>query len=386
MHNTKQTIEIADIFRQYGQEFLEQHTLRSIQRKAFYDITHCRTSRLGGHEEACDHCGIIRYAYNSCRNRHCPKCQYIKQVQWVDKLKAKLPPLRYFHLVFTIPAQLHPLFYLNQAKAYHLLFKAAGQALKQAAANPKFLGAQTGAVAVLHTWGQTLTYHPHIHMIVPAGGLSEDGMEWIPSGKKFFLPVKALGKMFRGILCRMLENAAETKQLKLPDNLSSFAQLKPLLYRNPWNVYAKKPLAGPERVIEYLGKYTHRVAISNHRLVACDKGKVIFRCKDAQTGKFTRKVTLEAHEFIRRFMQHVLPSGFYKIRYFGLMALGHVREKIDLCLELLQEEGYFPLYEGLPAIDTFRMVTGQDPLYCPVCKKGKMRCIPPVAREKTEPG
>ena len=386
MKNEKQTVELAGILEQYGQVFLEGHTLCPVQRKAFEDIMRCRSAELGGHLEACDHCGTIRPAYNSCRNRHCPKCQYIKQVQWVDKLKAKLPPTKYFHLVFTIPAQLHPVFYLNQSKAYHLLFKAAGQALRQAAANPKFLGAQTGAVAVLHTWGQTLNYHPHIHMIVPAGGLSEDSMEWIPSDKRFFLPVKALGNMFRGILCHMLEKAAETKNIKLPDNLSSFAQLKPLLYRKPWNVYAKKPLAGPERVIEYLGKYTHRVAISNHRLVDCDNGKVTFRCKDSQTGKFTRKVTLKADEFIRRFMQHILPSGFYKIRYFGIMALGHVREKIDLCLELLQKEGYFPLYEGLPAIDTFRMVTGKDPLFCPVCKKGKMRGIPFFTDDKTKPG
>lgn len=384
MENMKQPVEMAGILQQYGQEFMESHTLCPVQRKAFDDIMRCRSAELGGHLEACDYCGVIRPAYNSCRNRHCPKCQYIKQVQWVDKLKAKLPPIKYFHLVFTIPAQLHPLFYLNQASAYHLLFKAAGQALKQAGANPKFLGAQTGAVAVLHTWGQTLNYHPHIHMIVPAGGLSEDGMEWVSSGKKFFLPVKALGNMFRGILCRMLEKAIKTNQVKLPDHLDGFGQLKPLLYRNSWNVYAKKPLAGPEKVVEYLGKYTHRVAISNHRLISCDHGKVTFRCKDSQTGKFTRKITLEADEFIRRFMQHVLPNGFYKIRYFGMMALGHVREKIDLCLELLQEEGYFSLLDGLPAIDTFRLITGKDPLYCPVCKKGKMIAF--TAEDKLKPG
>jgi len=386
MKNEKQTVELAGILEQYGQVFLEGHTLCPVQRKAFEDIMRCRSAELGGHMEACDHCGAIRPAYNSCRNRHCPKCQYIKQVQWVDKLKAKLPPTKYFHLVFTIPAQLHPVFHLNQAKAYHLLFRAAGQALKQAAANPKFLGAQTGAVAVLHTWGQTLSYHPHIHMIVPAGGLSEDGMEWVPTGGKFFLPVKAMGRMFRGILCRMLEKAVDAEEIQLPECTGTFEQLKPLLYLKPWNVYAKKPLAGPERVVEYLGKYTHRVAISNHRLISCDHGMVTFRCKDAQTGKFTRKVTLEAREFIRRFMQHILPSGFYKIRYFGLMALGHVNEKIGLCLELLQRELYLPLLEGMPAIDVFRLVTGTDPLYCPFCKKGHMRYVPSADPAKMKPG
>lgn len=385
MENRKQNLEIADILQEYGAGFLKKQTLCHVQCKAFNDIINCRTSRLGGHLEACDHCGVIRSAYNSCRNRHCPKCQFIKQVQWVDKLKSKLPPLNYYHIVFTIPASLHRLFYLNQAYAYHLLFKAAGQTLKLAAANPKYLGAQTGAVAILHTWGQTLNYHPHIHMIVPAGGLTADNMEWLPTGKNFFLPVKVLSRLFRGLLCRFLEENITNNCLKLPNELTSFKDLKIKLYQKNWNVYVKKPLAGPEKVIEYLGQYTHRVAISNHRLMSSNEGKVTFRCKDSQTGKFTRKITLEAHEFIRRFMQHILPSGFYKIRYFGFMALSQIRAKIDRCCELLDMDEYISQLEGLSGIEVYRLISGRDPLYCPICKKGQMKSIPSGYKKKRAP-
>jgi hypothetical protein len=386
MENKKQTIELADIFNQYGKGYLNTHKLKPVQAKAFHDIIQCRSAQLGGHIQKCDHCGNTRYAYNSCRNRHCPKCQFIKQVQWVDKLKAKLPPTRYFHLVFTIPQSLHKLFYLNQARAYTLLFRAAGRALKTCAENPKFLGAQTGAVAVLHTWGQTLNYHPHVHMIVPAGGLSEDHMEWISSGKAFFLPVKVLSALFRAMLCNMLEKAISSGTVKLPGDCKSFQRLKGRLYKNPWNVYAKKPFGGPERVVEYLGKYTHRVAISNHRIVSVNNGNVTFRCKDHKTGRFTRKITLEAGEFIKRFMQHVLPCGFYKIRYFGIMALCHTGEKNALCFDLIGTNGFLGVLEGLTALEVYSMITGEDPLFCPICRKGKMKIIQSVKSTIKKPG
>jgi hypothetical protein len=385
MENRRQNLEVANILQEYGAEFLNNHTLCHVQRKAFYDLMNCRTAQLGGHLEACDHCGVIRSAYNSCRNRHCPKCQFIKQVQWVDKLKSKLPPLNYYHVVFTIPSSLHTLFYLNQANAYHYLFKAASETLKLATANPKYLGAQTGAVALLHTWGQTLNYHPHIHMIIPAGGLAADDMEWIPTNKNFFLPVKVLSRLFRGLLCQLLQENIKTNRLILPDELNCFEDLKAKLYQKNWNVYVKRPLAGPEKVIEYLGQYTHRVAISNHRLLSSKQGKVTFSCKDSQTGKFTRKITLEADEFIRRFMQHILPTGFYKIRYFGFMALSHVRAKIDLCCELLDMDEYISELEGLSGIEVYRLISGRDPLYCPFCKKGQMRSIPSGYKKKRAP-
>lgn len=386
MQNTKQNIELADIFSKYGDVYPELHRLCPVQTKAFYDIIKCRGAELGGHIERCDECGHTRHAYNSCRNRHCPRCQFVKQAQWVDKLKAILPPVRCFHLVFTIPDSLHNIFYINQALAYKLLFKAAAQSLKTCASNPKFLGAQTGSVAVLHTWGQTLNYHPHIHMVVPAGGLSEDDMEWITSGKDFFLPVRVLGKLFRGILCRLLENAIEGNKIKLPDTCNNFKQLKMLLYKKPWNVYAKKPFAGPDKVIEYLGKYTHRVAISNHRIVSQDNGKITFRCKDHKTGMFTKQISLEANEFIRRFMQHILPYGFYKIRYFGIMALCNIKEKNNLCFDMIDKECFIPSLEGLPAFDVYREVTGKDPYCCPVCRKGKMKTIAMIDIKKAESG
>lgn len=372
MKNKKQNIELADILKRHKDEFLNKHHLCSEQIKAFEAIVNCRTSALGGHVDRCNYCGFTRQAYNSCRNRHCPKCQFIKQVQWVDKLKANLVPVKYFHIVFTIPQCLHKTFYINQSVAYSLLFKAAGEALKICASNPKFLGAQTGAVAVLHTWGQTLTYHPHIHMIVPAGGLSEDGMEWILSEKNFFLPVKVLSGLFRGILCRYIGQAVAKNEIKLPDNISDFNQLKNLIYSKKWVVYIKNSFAGPDRVIEYLGNYTHRVAISNHRIIAEQDGKVTFRYKDYKTGNLNRYITLNTDEFIMRFFRHILPGGFYKIRYFGLLAQCNSKSKLETCFDLLEKDSFLPVFEGLPAIDVLQMLSGKNVVICPKCGKGKM--------------
>lgn len=372
MENKKQNTELADIFGRHQEDFFRKHNLCPEQAKAYEAIVNCRTSVLGGHADRCDQCGHIRQSYNSCRNRHCPKCQYIKQVQWVDKLKANLVPVRYFHIVFTIPQCLHKTFYINQHTAYSLMFRAAGEALRICAANPKYLGAQTGAVAVLHTWGQTLTYHPHIHMIIPAGGLSEDGMEWIPSGRKFFLPVKVLSQLFRGLLCRLIGESVSKNKVRLPDDLNSFDQLKSLMYAKPWVVYAKNPFAGPERVIEYLGNYTHRVAISNHRIIEEIDGKVTFRYKDYRTGKASNHMTLDAEEFIIRFLRHVLPCGFYKIRYFGLLAQCNAKSKLQTCFDLIDTETYLPQLEGLPARDVWQLITGKNPSICSVCGKGKM--------------
>ncbi|MBM3435879.1 MAG: IS91 family transposase [Bacteroidetes bacterium] len=372
MENRKQNTELADIFGRHREDFLKKHNLCPEQAKAYHAIVNCRTSVLGGHADRCDQCGHIRQSYNSCRNRHCPKCQFIKQVQWVDKLKANLVPVRYFHIVFTIPQCLHKTFYINQNIAYSLMFKATGEALRICAANPKYLGVQTGAVAVLHTWGQTLTYHPHIHTIVPAGGLSEDGMEWIPSGRKFFLPVKVLSQLFRGLLCRLIADAVSKNKIRLPDDLNSFDQLKDLMYAKPWVVYAKNPFDGPERVIEYLGNYTHRVAISNHRIIEEKDGKVTFRYKDYRSGQFNKQMTLDAEEFIKRFLRHVLPCGFYKIRYFGLFAQCNAKSKLYTSLSLIDTETFLPVYEGLNAGEVLQMITGKDPLRCPVCGKGRM--------------
>lgn len=373
MENTKQKVELAEIFSDQATVFLQHHNLCPEQEKAFNAIIQCRTAALGGHVDYCDNCGYIRQSYNSCRNRHCPKCQFVKKAQWVDKLAANLLPIKHFHVVFTIPGCLHKLFYINQNKAYNLLFKAAGKALMQCAANSSFIGAQAGAVAILHTWGQTLVYHPHIHMIVPAGGLSQDQMEWIDSGNKFFLPVRVLSAVFRGILCRLVEQAVVDKEIKLPEEELDFCSIKKQCYQKKWVVYCEKPFSSANNLIRYLGNYTHRVAISNHRIIDYRDGKVIFSFKDYKSSGLSRNITLEAGEFIRRFMQHVLPSGFYKIRYFGFMAMCNMKLKLQSCIDLIDKEVFLPVLEGLTATEVWQRITGNDLLHCPKCNTGIMK-------------
>jgi hypothetical protein len=373
MENTKQSIEIADIFSSRANDYLQNHKLCPEQLKAFNAIMQCRTAALGGHIDYCDNCGYTRHSYNSCRNRHCPKCQFVKKAQWVDKLAASLPPVKHFHVVFTIPSCLHKLFYINQDKAYSLLFKAAGKALLQCTANPDFLGAQAGAVAILHTWGQTLTYHPHIHMIVPAGGLSEDEMEWITAKKNFFIPVKVLSAVFRGILCKMLEQAVTDGCIKLPYDCSGFKQIKDQCYQKNWVVYCEKPFCNADKLIHYLGNYTHRVAISNQRITEYQNNKVGFYYKDYKSAGIRKKLTLDADEFIRRFLQHVLPDGFYKIRYFGFMAMCNMKSKLAQCKHLINKISYLPKLKGLNTLEVCNIIFEMDIFCCPKCKSGKMR-------------
>ena len=369
--NQRHSLDVAAIFRKYGGNFLAHHQLCSDQMKAYNAICNCRTSGMGGHLNRCDHCSHQQISYNSCRNRHCNKCQYTKQLVWVDKLRSNLPVCRYFHIVFTIPAQLHKTFYINQRECYRLLFKASAETLQKVGANPKFLGAQTGAVAVLHTWGQALTYHPHIHMLVPAGGLSEDGTEWVHAGKKFFLPVKALSSVFRGIMYSMLQAKINTGNIKLANNFSDVQNLKKVLYSKNWNVYAKKQLAGPVSVVQYLGKYTHRVAISNSRLLAAKEGKVSFRWKNYRKRLNKQVMTIEAQEFIGRFMRHILPSGFYKIRYYGLLAsVNYEKKKQSVCL--IGKPQPAALLQGLSARQVLKIVTGKNADLCPVCEQGTL--------------
>lgn len=376
MENKRHTIELAEIFRDHGDSFSQQHTLCSNQLQAMHAITSCRTSVLGGHINQCDHCGHTSQAYCSCRNRHCPKCQYIKQKQWVDKVKTNLPPTRYFHLVFTLPQCLNKLLYINQQEGYTILFKAAAESLKKVALMPNLLGAETGAVAILHTWGQALTYHPHIHMIVPAGGISTDGMEWMQTPANFLLPVKVIARLFRGIFCRMLKKHWDDKII-IPDDWAhkGYDQVKTFLYKNKWNVYAKKSFASPDKVVEYLGNYTYRVAISNSRITQYDGDKVTFRYKDYNTGITNRTMTLPVQEFIRRFMQHVLPCGFYKIRYYGIFAATNAISKLGLAFTLLDHEQHIPSFEGLTAFEVYQKITGTDLWLCPKCKKGRLRAI-----------
>lgn len=382
MQNKRTSVDLADIFAKRAELFLASNRYSLVQKNAFNDILKCRTAELGGHLQACDRCNHTRQAYNSCRNRHCPKCQFVKKAKWVDKLSGNLPPVKYFHLVFTIPECLNTLFYINQKQTYHLLFQAAGKALTQCAQNTNYLGANPGAVAILHTWGQTLVYHPHIHMIVPAGGLSEDQTEWIPSNKKFFLSVKILSAVFRGILCRSLEKAIENKKIVLPDQFISFQQVKERCYKTPWVVYSEKPFANPENLINYLGNYTHRVAISNQRIVEHKDGKVTFYYKDYKAGGLRKQMTLNQDEFIRRFLQHVLPSGFSKIRYFGFMALRHLQANMEQCIALLDKATLLPELVGLNAYEVYRRLFDKDPQKCSKCNHGKLL---PVVHKKPVP-
>jgi hypothetical protein len=384
MENKRQRIELADIFDSHAETFLKGHPLCPVQQKAFDAVMKCRTSALGGHADSCDQCGYTRQSYNSCRNRHCPRCQFVKMAQWTDRLAANLPPVKHFHVVFTIPECLHPLFYSNQHVAYGLLFKAAGQALAQCSA--KYLGVQSGAVAILHTWGQTLTYHPHIHMIVPAGGLSEDEMEWVHSGNRFYLPVRALSAVFRGLLCGLIEKEVAQGGMKLLGAEVDFKATLDLCHLKKWVVYCEKPFSSPDSLVRYLGNYTHRVAISSHRLLEHADGKVTFSYKDYKSAGIQREMTLEAHEFIRRFLQHILPDGFSKIRYFGFMALCNMQTKLALCFDLIDKATYLPVLLGLNALEVWRAITGKDPLCCPRCQAGKMRPVTQLIAIEMKPG
>lgn len=376
--NGRHLLDVAQIFKEYGGHYLEGHKLCPDQLKAFRAITQCRTQALGGHLQKCSHCSYQRVAYNSCRNRHCNKCQYTKQLIWIDRLKSNLPITSYFHLVFTIPSCLHKVFYLNQRVCYNLLFKASATALQKVTQNPKFLGAQSGAVAVLHTWGQALTYHPHIHMIVPAGGLSNDGMEWIAAGKKFLAPVKAIAAVFRGVLWDLMEKQMALNNIRLPNDVASVREFKGKLYQKNWNVYAKKSMAGPQSVVQYLGKYTHRVAISNNRIFNIDQQKVTFSWKNYRNRLQKQLLTLSAQEFIDRFLRHVLPTGFYKIRYYGLLASANTGKK-QLCIALINKPMPVSLLNGLCAREVVKIVAGKDPDFCPKCKNGYIRSLHPIS-------
>lgn len=363
--------ELADILREHSDAFLSEHSLCPIQLKAIRDITACRTAQMKGHLSQCNSCGHTEQSYNSCRNRHSNKCQFIRQTLWADKLKSKLLPGKYFHLVFTVPESQNPLFYLNQQLCYSLLFKVAWFALKDLRNNPRFLGTQAGAVAVLHTWSSTLMYHPHIHMLVPAGGLSEDGMEWIKINNNFLVPVKVLSKIYRARFCDQLESLIENNTLRLP-NATDVNTLIQDIFKKSWVVYAKETGKTVDQALEYLARYTIRVAIGKDRITNKRNSKVSFRYKDPKTGKYNREMTLEVNEFIRRFMQHILPLGFYKIRYFGIFSAVNSNIKKEQDLALIFEPQSVSNLEGLNAYEAFRHITGNDPSICVKCKTGRM--------------
>ncbi|PAQ11310.1 IS91 family transposase [Mesorhizobium temperatum] len=340
---SRPSLEVADIFHRHGATWRAAHAghLSLGQMKVMSAIESCRTAALGGHVEACEDCGHSRIAYNSCRNRHCPKCQSAAAPDWLAARQADLLPVGYFHVVFTLPAEIADIAYYNKAVIYDLLFRAASEALLTIAADPKHLGARIGITAVLHSWGSAMTHHPHVHMIVPGGGISLDGERWVHCRPGFFLPVRVLSKLFRRLFLAKLADAHAAGRLQFfgdHDGLSehsAFATFLAPLRRKNWFVYAKPPFAGPEAVLAYLSRYTHRVAISNSRLIALGEAGVTFRCKDYRCNgrERYRTMTLDPGEFIRRFLLHVLPKGFHRIRHYGLLAsagrtanIAHVRE------------------------------------------------------------
>lgn len=304
-------------------------------------IAACRTAVLGGHVEQCDDCGATRIAYNSCRNRHCPKCQGAARAQWLAERQAELLPVPYFHVVFTMPASAGEIAFQNKAVVYAILFRCAAETLATIAADPKHLGAQLGLTAVLHTWGQTLQHHPHIHCVVPGGGPSLDGTRWVACRPGFFLPVRVLSRLFRRLFLQELQAAFAAGQLGFFGHLArladpaAFAERLAQLRRTDWVVYAKPPFGGPEQVLAYLGRYTHRVAIANSRLISLADGKVSFSWKDYRQNRKAKVMMLDADEFIRRFLLHTLPDGFHRIRHYGFLANGGRNDKIVFCRQLL---------------------------------------------------
>jgi hypothetical protein len=339
-------LEVADVLRRHGEAYRHVHAghLGRVEQRVMSAITACRTAVLGGHVEACDDCGATRIAYNSCRNRHCPKCQGPARAKWLAQRLAELLPVAYFHVVFTVPAPVAAIAFQNKAIVYAILFKAAVEAMTTLASNPRRLGADIGGIAVLHTWGQALTHHPHVHCVVPGGGLSPDGTGWIAGPANFFLAVKPLAMLFRRLFLERLTVAFEAGALGFFGVLAHladpavFADHIAAMGRLDWVVYAKKPFGGPEQVLAYLGRYTHRVAIANRRLVTLDDTHVAFTWKDYRHGGATKVMKLEAGEFIRRFLLHTLPDGFHRIRHFGFMANSHRTHKLALCRSFLDSE------------------------------------------------
>ena len=332
-------LELADVFRRHGEAFRQARAghLGCVERRVMGAITACRTAVLGGHVEQCDDCGATRIAYNSCRNRHCPKCQGVARAQWLVERQAELLPVPYFHVVFTLPVLAGEIAFQNKAIVYAILFRSAAETLTTIAADPKHLGAQLGITAVLHTWGQTLQHHPHVHCVVPGGGPSLDGTRWIACRPGFFLPVRVLSRLFRRLFLQGLENAFNAGKLRFFGELAvladpaAFTKRLKQLRRIDWVVYAKPPFGGPEQVLAYLGRYTHRVAIANSRLISLCDGKVSFSWKDYRQNSKVKVMTLNAEEFIRRFLLHSLPDGFHRIRHYGFLANGGRSDKLALC-------------------------------------------------------
>ena len=376
--------EVADIFRLYGEVYRTTHPVPPSHQKVLHAMAVCRTAQLGGHAEHCPNCGFERYAYNSCRNRHCPTCQTLTKAQWLEDRKAELLPVPYFHTVFTLPHELNALILANKRPLLTLLFTAASQTLVQFGHTN--LGGQIGCTMVLHTWDQTLGPHFHVHCLVAAGALSSDGTRWLPTHPRFRFPVQALSQVFRGKFLDALHQAYTTGALTFSDAIADrgtpegFAQLNDHLYGKAWVVYVKQPLTGPEHVLDYIGRYTHRVAIANPRILDVSDGQVRFTYRNRRQDNRVQTMTLDASEFIRRFLLHVLPKGFMRIRHYGFLANRCKTQALRQCRQLLGQSPDPPQRCRPSTAEWMRQVTGIDITQCPQCGHGPLaRCpLPPL--------
>jgi Putative transposase/Transposase zinc-binding domain len=370
------SLELQDIFEQFGSDYRKNHPLPLHQLKVMKAIESCRTSNLGGHVDVYDSCGHERISYNSCRNRHCPKCQGLAKEQWLRERDRDLLEVGYFHVVFTVPNSLNPIALQNQRLFYSLLFKAASETIAELSRDPKYLGAEIGFISVLHTWGQNLMDHPHVHSIVPGGGLSFDGTRWISSRKKFFIPIKILSRKFRGKFLAFFKEAYQDGLLQFYGKIEplsgklNFQKLIDNLYKTDWVVFCKKPFKSPWHVLRYLGRYTHRVAISNQRIVSLQNGQVTFTWRDYKDGNKTKLMILEVSEFIRRFLLHVLPSRFVKIRHYGILGNRNRNRKLRLCQRLTFSKSRE--VQKLSSATLLFKLTGLDLRICPSCGNGTM--------------
>jgi hypothetical protein len=371
---TSRKLEVADILRAHGDAYRQRHYVSVEQAHVIRNVVACRTAALGGHVDACANCGFRRVSYNSCRDRHCPKCQATKRAEWLETRLERLLPVDYFHVVFTLPEQLQPLVLKNQRLLYNLLFGAASQALLKLADDSRRLGAQPGITSVLHTWGQNLRFHPHLHCVVTGGGLAPNGQRWIPARQSYLLPVKVMAKLFRGKFLAGMRQAYEHGELKLTGKLAAltqqvtFEKLLTSLYKRDWIVYAKSPFGGAKQVYQYLGRYTHRVAISNARLLSHQDGHVQFRYKDYADASRQKVMSLTAEEFIRRFLLHVLPKGFVRIRHYGLLASRNVATRLAQCQRLLAAPvSPAAVPPGKTWVDRILEWFGMDVVHCPQC-------------------
>lgn len=372
-------VEVADIFRHHGPEYRQSHRLPLTHLRVMRAVEVCRTAELGGHKDKCAQCGHVEISYNSCRNRHCPKCQTLRKETWIEDRVEDLLPIEYFHVVFTIPSELQPLALMNQKVMYNLLFRSASETLIELADNPKHLGARIGFISILHTWGQNLLDHPHVHCVVTGGGLSSDQTRWVSSRKGFFLPVRVMSVLFRGKFLSCLKSSFEAGELIFPGGIScledpaEFEIFRRRLYHKKWVVYCKPPFAGLSGVLQYLGRYTHRIAISNHRILSFNDKEVSFRWRDYADGDKQKVMALSANEFIRRFLLHVLPNRYVRIRHFGLLGNRKRKDNITLCRQLLNVHMTMPKEKKEETWQEHLLrICGIDVTSCPVCKKGKM--------------